>query len=170
MIKPQLKTLGPRYGKLVPAIAAHLGAADGAEVVRNVSGGGVYAFEAGGQKVGLGQEDLLISTTQREGFAAQSEGELSVVLDLALDEALRFEGHMREFVSKVQNLRREVGLSVTDHIRIIYQTQENTLKRVLEEHAKDILADVLGDEMRTGEGEHVLDINDMPVRVTLEKV
>ena len=168
-VKPQLKTLGPKYGKLLPRIASHLKEADGTAIVSAVQGGGTYAFIIDGQSVKLAEEDLLVSTVQREGFAAQGEGGISVVLDLALDETLIAEGLVREFVSKVQNLRKEIGFEVTDHIRIAYQVQDETLKQVLSQYAHDIMADVLGDSMDEGAGQTSLSINGTDVLVTIEK-
>ena len=168
-VKPQLKTLGPKYGKLLPKIQKHLQQADGTDIVQAVRGGGTYSFMVDGESVQLGEEDLLISTASREGFAAQSDGAIGVVLDLSLTDELIEEGLVREFVSKVQNLRREMGFEVTDHIHIAWQTQDEALAAVLAKYNEAIMADVLGESMQRGAGQTALDINGTDVLVRLQK-
>ncbi len=168
-IKPQLKTLGPKYGKLLPAISNHLKEADGTAIVQAVKDGGTYAFILEGQDIVLTQDDLLISSVQKEGFAAQSDFDLSVVLDLTLSEELVSEGHVREFVSKVQNLRKELGFEVTDHIRITLQAQDQSMEKLLLQSATEIQSDVLGDSIEKGVGDALLDINGIDVLVHIEK-
>jgi isoleucyl-tRNA synthetase len=169
-VKPQLKTLGPKYGKLLPKIADHLKQADGTAVVRTVSRGGAYTAVIEGEDVSLVEEDLLISTVQREGFAAQSDGTFSVVLDLALSAELIAEGLVREFVSKLQNLRKETGFEVTDHIDVVVESSDEGLLGVLEANARSIMADVLAQSMKRGAGGTALDINGIEVLVSIKKV
>ncbi len=168
-IKPQLKTLGPKYGKLLPLISNHLKEADGAKIVQAVKDSGTYEFAVGGQDVALAEEDLLISSVQKEGFAAQSDFDLSVVLDLTLTDELIAEGLVREFVSKVQNLRKEMGFEVTDHIRIRLSAQDGSLEKVLLDNTAEIQSDVLGESMEKGEAKTPLDINGAEVLVSIEK-
>jgi len=169
MIKPQLKTLGPKFGKLLPKISNHLKEADGAKIVEAVADGGTYSFELDGQTVDLKEEDVLISSVQKEGFAAQSDFELSVVLDLTLTEDLIAEGLVREFVSKVQNLRKEQNFEVTDHIRIYFDSKDENLNKVLSDNVAQIMADVLGESLERGGGNASLDINGVEVLVSIEK-
>ena len=168
-IKPQLKTLGPKYGKLLPLISNHLKEADGSKIVQSVRDGGTYSFALNGQDVALTEEDLLISSVQKEGFAAQSDFDLSVVLDLTLTDELIEEGLVREFVSKVQNLRKEMGFEVTDHIRITLSSQDANLEKVLLLNAQGIQSDVLGDSLKQGDAKTPLDINGIEVLVHIEK-
>ena len=145
-IKPQLKTLGPRYGALLGAIRTHLQEADGAAVVAAVKDGGSYAFEAGGRAVTLTEEDMLIEPVQKQGFVAESEGSLSVILDTTLSEELIEEGFVREMISKIQTMRKEAGFEVMDHIRLGITGSER-LSDVISRNADEIKSEVLADEI-----------------------
>ncbi|MCL2058860.1 MAG: isoleucine--tRNA ligase [Oscillospiraceae bacterium] len=135
--KPQLKTLGPRYGKLLPKIGAHLAAVDGDAAMGELSATGFLRFSLnggsgegnggaesgsgsnssnGGAQVELSADDLLIETAQRENFVAQSDGGITVAIDTQLTEELLEEGNTRELISKIQNMRKEAGFEVTNHI------------------------------------------------------
>ncbi|HMM32451.1 MAG TPA: isoleucine--tRNA ligase, partial [Clostridia bacterium] len=124
-VKPQLKTLGPRYGKILPKINAYLqGEGIGNSVVAAQKNGGSYEFELEGAMVSLSAEDVLVETMQKEGFVSASERDLSVVLDVNLTPELIDEGFMREVVSKIQTMRKEAGFEVTDHIVVSYDGSE----------------------------------------------
>ena len=146
-VKPQLKTLGPKYGKVLPAIRAYLQEADGGAIVAAVQGGGVFTAAIGGQSVSFAEEDLLISTAQKEGFAAQSDGGVCVVLDTALTPELIEEGGVRELVSKLQNLRKEMGFEVTDHIHIAFEVEDQAFAALIARNASAISRDVLADSI-----------------------
>ena len=105
----------------MPKIGAHLREADGAAIVSAMDRDGRYAFTVDGAEVVLGPDDILVSTTQREGFSAMSEGGVTVVLDTALTPGLIQEGYVRELVSKIQTMRRDADFDVTDHIRLSVQ-------------------------------------------------
>ena len=169
-IKPQLKTLGPRYGALLGAIRSHLSEADGIAVVAAVKDGGSYTFEAGGQTVSLTEEDMLIEPAQKEGFVAESEGALSVILETALTQELIEEGFVREMISKIQTMRKEAGFEVMDHIRLAVTGSER-LSGVLARNADEIKAEVLADEIGdTLSGyEKDWDINGEKARFSVEK-
>ncbi len=117
-IKPQMRTLGPRYGKLLGKIGQHLAAADGNAVVDVLDEGKNYEFDLEGTHVSLAREDMLIAPAQKPGYVAQSEGDFTVVLDANLTDELRQEGYLREVISKVQTMRKEAGFEVTDRIRV----------------------------------------------------
>ena len=117
-IKPQMRTLGPRYGKLLGKIGQHLAAADGNEVVDELNAGHNYEFDLEGTHVSLAREDMLIAPMQKPGYVAQNEGEFTVVLDANITEALKREGYLREVISKVQTMRKEAGFEVIDRITV----------------------------------------------------
>ena len=116
-VKPQLKTLGPRYGKLLPKINQYLaGEGVGNGVVAAHNRGESYKFDIDGTEISLAAEDVLVSTEENAGFVTVTEHDLSVVLDTNLTPELIEEGFVREIVSKVQTMRKEAGFEVTDHI------------------------------------------------------
>lgn len=145
-IKPQLKTLGPRFGTLLGAIRTHLAQADGTAVVEALRSSGSYTFETDGNTISLLEEDLLIEPIQRQGFVTESEGGLSVVLDTTLSEALIEEGYVREMISKIQTMRKEAGFEVTDNIRLCV-FGSSLLSGVLERNADLIKKEVLAKEL-----------------------
>lgn len=140
-LKPQLKTLGPKYGSLLGLIRSVLQERAN-EIVAQVKKSGLFKFDLNGKDIELGEDDLLINMKNKEGYSSESDGETTVVLDTGLTEELILEGVEREIVSKVQNLRKEAGFEVTDRITIGYKAEGNALK-VLEKGSflKDVLAD-----------------------------
>ena len=170
VLKPQLRTLGPKYGKKLKAITAFLATCDGAEVVSAVRGGGSYAVELDGETVVLLEEDLQIFTESAAGYSASAGGGITVALDTRLSEELLDEGCERELVSKVQTMRKEAGFEVTDRIRV-YFTAEGRAKRMLEKG--DFAADVLAESVQEGSADgftRTLDVNGDKVTLTLVKV
>lgn len=148
-IKPQLKTLGPRYGKLLPAIKAHLEGADGSAVVGLLETGKPYVFELNGMRIELSKDDVLIETVRKEGFVGETEYGVSVVLDTNITPELLEEGYMREIVSKVQTMRKEAGFEVTDHIALFYQGTD-VIAEIMEKFGETICGEVLCDDLRQG--------------------
>jgi isoleucyl-tRNA synthetase len=143
-LKPQLKTLGPKYGKNLGAIREFLAKTNANEAVRKVKAGDVLSFEANGQTIEIGEADLLIALKNKEGYASDSNGNITVVLDTTLDQNLINLGTVSEFVSKVQNLRKDSGLEVTNHIALEVSGDESLVEVVMnakEEIAKTVLAD-----------------------------
>ncbi len=143
-LKPQLKTLGPKYGKNLGAIREFLAKTNANEAVRKVKSGEVLSFEANGQTIEIGEADLLIALKNKEGYASDSNGNITVVLDTTLDQNLINLGTVSEFVSKVQNLRKDSGLEVTNHIALEVSGDESLVEVVMqakEEIAKTVLAD-----------------------------
>ncbi|MCH5161083.1 MAG: isoleucine--tRNA ligase [Clostridiales bacterium] len=119
-VKPQLKTVGPKYGKLVGAIRNHL-AANGDVAATTALGGQIYVFEVDGVKVELTKDDMLISTKGAEGYCVETDGDMTVALDTQLNDELIKEGCCRELISKIQTQRKALGFEVTDRINIYYQ-------------------------------------------------
>ena len=149
-LKPQLKTLGPKYGALLGKIREFFATCDTAEVVRAVKNGGVYRTVLDGKEVEFTEADLLISTKSGEGFSAESDGKITVALDTTLTQELIDEGIARELVSKIQTMRKEAGFEVTDHIRLGV-IGEDSLRKIVAAYA--VGADVLADEVSFTESE-----------------
>lgn len=150
--KPQLRTLGPRYGKLVPQIGKLLAEIDGNDVMKRFSTGGKVNFEVDGIAVELAETDVLIETAQREGFVSESDRDMTVVLDTNLTPELIEEGFVREIISKIQTMRKEADFEVQDHIRVYYGENEN-ISGIMERNRALISDEVLAVELRPGKGE-----------------
>ena len=131
-LKPQLRTLGPKYGKLLGRISAFLKECDAQAVVAAVKNCGVYTLDIDGTKLELTEGDLLISSKNKEGFAAESDGKIVVILDEHITPELRREGFVRELISKVQTMRKDIGLEVTDHIILTITAQGELLEAAKE--------------------------------------
>ena len=146
-LKPQLKTLGPKYGALLGKIR-NLLAEKPDEIAATVKSGGTYKTQIDGKDVFLAEDDLLISVKNKEGFSSESDGETTVVLDTALDAELIYEGAEREIVSKIQTMRKEAGFEVTDHICVAYKAEGTALK-VFEKgsYKADVLCDAESDAL-----------------------
>ncbi len=142
--KPQMRTLGPRLGKLLPAVREALKAVDGSAFMAQLKADGQAQLTAGGETVTLAPEDLLIATRQKAGLVSQQQGDTVVLLDTNLTDALIEEGLVREVISKVQNMRKDAGFEVTDHITLGY-TGEGKLPALIERNRGTIAAEVLAD-------------------------
>ncbi|WP_418883503.1 isoleucine--tRNA ligase, partial [Waltera sp.] len=116
--KPQLRTVGPKYGKLLNGIRTALAEINGTEAMNELRSTGLLTLDINGNKVELSEEDLLIETAQTEGYVTEADGDISVVLDTNLTPELIEEGFVREIVSKVQTMRKEAGFEVMDKIHI----------------------------------------------------
>ena len=141
-LKPQMRTLGKKYGKLLGRIGEHLKTLDGNEVVATFERGETLKFELDGTPIELEKDDVLTSLTQKPGFEAQSEGDYTVVLDTNLTPELIDEGFLREVISKVQTMRKDADFEVTDRIALSYQTSER-LSAVIEKGKEDLMRAVL---------------------------
>ncbi len=147
--KPQLRTVGPKYGKVLGAIQGILRELDGNAAMDELKETGFLTFTAAGTEVKLAEEDLLIEMKETPGFVTENNGEVTVVLDTNLSDELIEEGYVREIISKVQTMPKEADFNVTDHIRITYATG-GVLKKIFETKAADIMGDTLSDELSEG--------------------
>ncbi|MDR2749873.1 MAG: isoleucine--tRNA ligase [Clostridiales bacterium] len=150
--KPQLRALGPKFGKLVPKIGQALQASDGNQLMKSLKQDGSIQLQVEGQQISLTEPDVLISSSWKEGFAAASDKGLTVVLDTTLTDALKEEGFVREIVSKIQTMRKEAGFEVTDRITVLYQASP-VLTKVFQNNSAEISSDVLALSISGAEGD-----------------
>ncbi|GAA0125541.1 isoleucine--tRNA ligase [Clostridium sp. ATCC 25772] len=142
-IKPNLPVLGKAYGKLIPGIRKAIGEMNQMELAQTINNGNTVNIEVNGTDIELNSEKLLITMQGLEGYAFAGEGEMGVVLDTTITQELREEGHVREILSKIQNMRKESGFEVADKINIYVsgnEMLENIIKKFEEQIAKDTLA------------------------------
>lgn len=149
--KPQLKTLGPRYGKLVSQIGKVLTEVDGNEVMELFHKGQILKFELEGVNVELAESDVLIETARKEGFVSETERDITVVLDTNLTPELIEEGFVREIISKVQTMRKEADFEVQDHIKVYYGSNLK-ITGIVEKNKALIADEVLAVELLPGSG------------------
>lgn len=147
--KPQLRTLGPKYGKLVPKIGAYLGEVDGTAFMNELKANGTVKFNIEGTDVELAESDLLIETAEKGGFVTEEDRGITVVIDTNLTPELIEEGFVREIVSKIQTMRKEADFEVMDRIKVGFEGSD-LLKGVVERNAEEIKTDVLADEIVEG--------------------
>ena len=148
--KPQLRTVGPKYGKLLGGIRQALTDINGTAAMNELRTNGVLKLDINGNDVELTEEDLLIETAQTEGYVSESDGETSVVLDTNLTPELIEEGFVREIISKIQTMRKEAGFEVMDKI-VVYAHGDDKIQDVMKAHEDEIKSEVLADEMVLGE-------------------
>ena len=170
-IKPQLRTMGPKYGKHLKAIGEYLKTVDGNAVMDAFQNEGVYRFEVGGTTVEMAESDALCELTQKSGFVASSDKGLTVVLDTNLTEALVEEGFVRELISKVQTMRKEAGFEVTDRIRLTYEGSEK-IASLFARFGGEICRATLAAEAAPGSAGYMKEwnINGEPAKLGVEKV
>ncbi len=151
-LKPQMRTLGKKYGRLLGKIGEALKTMDGNAVVAGFERGENLVFDVEGTTVELEKDDVLTSLTQKPGFVAQSDAAYTVVLDTNLTDALIAEGFIREVISKVQALRKDAGFEVTDRIRLTYKTTP-MLEGILNAGKDELMRAVLALDCASGEPE-----------------
>ena len=144
--KPQLKTVGPKYGKLLGGIRKALPELDGNAAMDELKANGCLKLDIQGEEVVLLEDDLLIDTAQIEGYESVQEGEITVVLDMNLTPELIEEGFVRELISKVQTMRKEAGFEVTDRI-LIYASGNERIGKILKDNTEEIKSEVLADDI-----------------------
>ena len=144
--KPQLRTVGPKYGKKLNAIRQYLGSVDGNAAMNELKTTGKLTFDADGDQVELLEEDLLIDAAQMPGYVSDTEYETTVVLDTNLTPELVEEGFIREIISKIQTMRKEAGFEVMDHIRV-YFAQNDKIKALVDSNNAEIKDEVLANEI-----------------------
>ena len=147
--KPQLRTVGPKYGKLLGGIKQYLGSVDGNAAMAQLKAEGHITFDVNGSEVVLTEEDLLIDAAQTEGYVSITDRNVTVVLDTNLTEELIEEGFVREIISKVQTMRKEADFEVTDHI-VVYMDGNDKLRAIAEKNVEGVKADVLAEAVVFG--------------------
>lgn len=168
-IKPQLRTLGPKYGPLIGKIREYLAQCDSSALVNAVRKGETVTVSIDNTLVAFKEEDLLISDKNKEGYQTVSEKGITVILNTELSQELIQEGLMRELVSKIQTMRKESGFNVTDHIVVTYSCGEK-LAEVIEKYKSEIMQDTLADSITAGSGSSLKDINGEEISLSLEVV
>ena len=144
--KPQLRTVGPKYGKFLGQIQKALAELDGNKAMAELKADGVLALPTVSDDVKLSEEDLLITMTQMEGYVTEGDNTVTVVLDTILTPELVEEGFVRELISKIQTMRKEAGFEVMDKISIYYHADEKVAD-IFHKYGNDIMGDVLGTEV-----------------------
>ena len=169
--KPQLKTVGPKYGKLLGGIRQALSTLDGNKAMAELRSSGELKLDINGNEVVLSEGDLLIDTAQMEGFVTESDNNLAVVLDTNLTPELIEEGFVREIISKIQTMRKEAGFEVMDKINV-YVKDNKVIEDIMKAHAEEIQSEVLAEEILpdTTQGyEKEWNINSQKVTLAVEK-
>ena len=174
VFKPQLKTLGPKYGKLLGEIRTALSSLNGNEAKATLDKTGELQLSLSGSTITLTAEDLLIEATQKEGFYTLSDKGITVAIDTALTPVLLEEGYIRELVSKIQTMRKEAGFEVTDHITVTIGGDDEICS-LCQKRAAEITGDTLADKLDTAAPESDAfvkqwDINGKDVTVGVKKV
>ena len=149
VFKPQLKTVGPKYGKQLGAIKTYLAGLDGNAAMDELEAQGALKFIAGDVEVELTKEDLLIEMTQMEGYVSQNDHGITVVMDTNLTPELLEEGFVREIISKIQTMRKEAGFEVMDKINI-YVDKNDKVIEILQRNKEEITSEVLANEVIFG--------------------
>ena len=147
--KPQLRTVGPKYGKQLGGIQKHLAALDGNAAMDELNANGALKFDVDGVAVELTKDDLLIDMAQKEGYVSQEDNKMTVVLDTNLTPELVEEGFVYEIISKIQTMRKESGFEVTDHIRVSINGNDK-LAEIAQKNKDAISGKVLADELTSG--------------------
>ncbi len=174
--KPQLKTLGPKYGKMIGKIKEYLESIDGSKAMSELNETGVLKFSLDDNDFEIAKEDLLISMTQAEGFTSDSSDGITVVFDTKLTDDLIDEGFFREVVSKLQTMRKEAGFEVMDMISVWIDTDDNSLIKAITKYEDRIKKIVLADNLildecnSSGAFKAVKDINDIDVKMAVERL
>ena len=164
--KPQMRTVGPKYGKLMRPIFDEIAKMDGAAVMDQLNSGTPLTLTVDGAEVSIGKEDVLIETLQKDGFVSTSDQGFTVVLDTNLTDALIAEGFEREFISKVQTMRKDSGFEVTDHIHVCYFGSDK-LKAVIADFEEEIKAQLLAETIMEQKAETAKEWNINGEKVTI---
>ena len=144
--KPQMRTVGPKYGKLLNKIKTTLSELDGNKAMAELKSTGELKLDIDGQEIVLLEEDLLIDMAQMEGYVSESDHTITVVLDTNLTPELIEEGFVRELVSKIQTMRKEAGFEVMDKIRV-YAKDNDKIVSIMKNHGDEIKSEVLAEEI-----------------------
>ena len=170
--KPQLRTVGPKYGKYLGAIRNYLNELDGNAAMAELGANGVLKFEVQGAEIVLTEEDLLIEMTKKEGFESLGDRGVTVVIDKNLTPELIEEGNVREIISKIQTMRKDSGFEVMDNIRIAFSGNA-TVAEIAERNKAEILDETLGRELLVDTAlafSKEWNINGEKVTISVEKI
>ena len=170
--KPQLRTVGPKYGKQLGAIKKYLEELDGNAAMDTLQKDGALKFTAGDVEVSLTEEDLLIEMTQKEGYVTEADNSMTVVLDTNLTPELIEEGFVLELISKIQTMRKDAGFEVTDHIRVAFADNDK-IEEIAQKHEKEIAGKVLADALGVKNELSVAkewNVNGENVKISVERV
>ena len=170
--KPQLRTVGPKYGKQLGAIKKYLEELDGNAAMDTLQKDGALKFTAGDVEVSLTEEDLLIEMTQKEGYVTEADNSMTVVLDTNLTPELIEEGFVLELISKIQTMRKDAGFEVTDHIRVAFADNDK-IEEIAQKHEKEITGKVLADALSVKNELSVAkewNVNGENVKISVERV
>ena len=170
--KPQMRTVGPKYGKLLNKIKTTLSELDGNKAMAELKSTGELKLDIDGQEIVLLEEDLLIDMAQMEGYVSESDHTITVVLDTNLTPELIEEGFVRELVSKIQTMRKEAGFEVMDKIRV-YAKDNDKIVDIMKNHGDEIKSEVLAEDIVTGETkgyENEWNINSEKVTMAVERI
>ena len=170
--KPQMRTVGPKYGKMLNKIKTTLSELDGNKAMAELKSTGELKLDIDGQEIVLLEEDLLIDMAQMEGYVSESDHTITVVLDTNLTPELIEEGFVRELVSKIQTMRKEAGFEVMDKIRV-YAKDNDKIVSIMKNHGDEIKSEVLAEEIVTGETkgyEKEWNINSEKVTMAVERI
>ena len=171
-IKPNLPVLGREYGKFIPRIREELAKKDQMKLANTVKNGGVDYIEIEDNQIELNADNLLITMQGKEGFAFAGEGEIGVVLDTNITDELREEGYVREVLSKVQNMRKDSGFEVLDHINL-YVSGNEKLESVIKKFEESLKRDTLTENIVYNEDRNSyteININGEKLNVDVEKI
>lgn len=163
-LKPQLKTLGPKYGKRLGEIREFFATCDSAEVVASLRKGENLFID----DMLLIEQDVLVAVKNKEGFVSESNGDVTVVLDVTLTDELKEKGTIRDFISTVQQTRKDIGLEVTDHIVITLNGDEE-LKKLIKAYAETVMSGTLCDEIKFGDGNNEFASNGKNIKFDVKK-
>ena len=170
--KPQLRTVGPKYGKQLGGIQKHLAALDGNAAMDELNADGALKFDVDGVAVELTKDDLLIDMAQKEGYVSQEDNRMTVVLDTNLTPELVEEGFVYEIISKIQTMRKEAGFEVMDKIQV-YVKDNKVIEDIMKAHAEEIQTEVLAEKLLTDTAQGYVkswNINSQEVTLGVEKV
>ena len=170
--KPQLKTLGRRFGKDINTVREILANIDGAKAMAELSSTGAVTIEVNGVAEKLSEEDLLIETVKSDDYVTDTDGKITVVLETKLTDELIEEGFVRELVSKLQNMRKDSGFEVMDHITV-YVSGNDKIADIFTRNGEYIKSQVLADDIKLGEDSASsldININGENVKIGVEKV
>ena len=170
--KPQLRTVGPKYGKYLGQIQKALAELDGNAAMAELKENGFITLKSVSDDVKLSEEDLLITMTQMEGYVTESDNDIAVVLDTNLTPELIEEGFVREIISKIQTMRKEAGFEVMDKIQV-YVKDNKVIEDIMKAHAEEIQAEVLAEKLLTDTAQGYVkswNINSQEVTLGVEKM